>query len=67
LKRGENKISGVTSEFTGGLTYQRGNFEYALNLIYNQIAWEHPIEGIKDESQGVQVHLNFNYRWMYDE
>lgn len=67
LKRGDDKISGRTSEFTGGLVYQRGNFEYALNLAYNQTAWEHPIEGIKDESQGLQMHVNFNYRWMYDE
>ena len=67
LKRGEKKISGRTSEFAGGLVYQRGNFEYALNLAYNQTAWEHPVEGIKDESQGLQMHVNVNYRWMYDE
>ena len=67
LTRGDFDISGLTSEFTGGLTYQRSNVEYALNLAYNQTAWEHPVAGIKDESQGLQVHLNVNYRWMYDE
>jgi len=67
LQRAAYEISGMTSEFAGGLTYQRGNFEYALNLVYNQTAWEHPVEGIKDESQGLQMHVNFNYRWMYDE
>ena len=67
LTRADYKISGSTSEFAGGVVYERDDFEYALNLVYNQIAWEHPIEGIKDESQGVQLHLNVNYRWMYDE
>ena len=67
LQRASYDISGITSEFAGGLSYQRGDFEYALNLVYNQTAWEHPIEGIKDESQGFQAHLNLNYRWMYDE
>ena len=67
LHRTAYDISGITSEFSGGLSYQRGNFECALNIVYNQTAWEHPIEGIKDESQGFQTHLNLNYRWMYDE
>ena len=67
LTRSSYKVSGVTSEFAGGLTYQREAFEYALNLIYHQTAWDHPIDGIKDEAQGIQVHFNLNYRWMDDE
>ena len=67
LQRATYDISGITSEVSGGLIYQRENFEYAFNLVYTQTAWEHPIEGIKDESQGFQAHLNLNYRWMYDE
>ena len=67
LQRNAFDISGVTSEFTGGLTYQRGDFEYALNLAYHQTAWQHPLDGIKDEVHGLQVYLNLSYRWMYDE
>ena len=67
LTRSSYEISGVTSEFSGGLTYQRADLEYALNLIYHQTAWEHPIDGIKDEAQGLQLHINLNYRWMNDE
>ena len=67
LTRKDYDISGVTTEFAGGLAYERGNFEYALNLAYNQTAWEHPINGIKDEAQGLHVHMNINYRWMHNE
>lgn len=67
LKRAAHDISGSTSEFSGGLSYERDDFEYALNLVYNQTAWKHPIEGIKDESNSLQLHLSLNYRWMYHE
>jgi len=67
LTRKEYDISGVTTELAGGVSYERGNFEYAMDLSYDQIAWNHPIDGIKDESQGLQVHLNLNYRWMHNE
>ena len=67
LTRGSNDISGFTTEVNGGVVYQRGNFEYAINLAYNQIAWEHPIDGIKDETQSFQFNMGLNYRWMYDE
>ena len=67
LTRGSNDISGFTTEVNGGLVYQRGDFEYAVNVAFNQIAWEHPIDGIKDETQSVQFNMGVNYRWMYDE
>ena len=67
LTRGSNDISGFTTEVNGGLVYQRGDFEYAVNVAFNQIAWEHPIEGIKDETQSFQFNMGLNYRWMYDE
>jgi len=67
LKRASTKISGLTSEFRGGVNYARGHFEYGLEIAYNSIAWDHPIDGIKDESVGLQLHLCLNYRWMHDE
>jgi len=67
LTRSEHDISGVTSELAGGIGYERSNIEYTLDLSYSQTAWNHPIDGIKDESKGLQVHMNLNYRWMYDE
>ena len=67
LTRGSNDISGFSTEVNGGVVYQRGDFEYAINLAYNQMAWEHPIDGIKDETQSFQFNVGVNYRWMYDE
>lgn len=67
LYRAEQEISGITSELAAGIVYQYGNFEYAFNLAYHQVSWNHPIEGIKDEVQGLQAQIHFNYRWMYDD
>jgi len=67
LTRGSHDISGLTTEVNGGVVYQRGNFEYIVKLAYNQISWEHPIDGIKDETQSFQFNMGLNYRWMYDE
>ena len=67
LKRESSSVLGLTSEFKGGLIYERGHVEYGLEVAYNTIAWEHPTDGIKDESAGLQMQLCFNYRWMYNE
>ena len=67
LERASTKISGLTSEFKGGVVYERADFEYGLEVAYNTIAWNHPIDGIKDESVDLQLYLCINYRWMYND
>ena len=67
LSRHEYLIQGSTSELSTGLSYERHNFEYFFTLNYNQVSWEHPIEGIGDESDNYSLNVGFNYRFMYGE
>jgi opacity protein-like surface antigen len=67
LKRGDESISGFISEVAAGVVYERLGFEYGLEVVSNSISWNHPIDGIEDESLGLQLRLTLMYRWMYDE
>jgi len=65
LSRKKYHIQGQTSEITTGLSYERHNFEYLVTLVYHQASWEHPIEGIGDESSSYNLNFGANYRFMY--
>jgi len=65
LSRETYKISGRTSEFSTGLTYERQQFEYFFTFSYGQIVWEHPVEGIGDESSNYNLNVGLTYRFMY--
>jgi len=67
LTRGDQSISGLTSEFGASIVYERSYFEYEFAVAYNSISWDHPVDGIKDESTGFKAYLGVNYRWMYDD
>ena len=67
LSRKYESIEGRTSELNTGVTYEHLGFEYFLTLAYNSITWQHPIEGIGDESTNYQMNLGVNYRFMYED
>lgn len=68
ISRETYSISGLTTDFSIGLTYSRDdNFEYFINLFNENIIWQHPIEGIADEMRGFGLRTGVNYKLNYGD
>jgi len=65
IERDKLSIRGFTTAAAGGIVYQRGNFEYYLNVTSTTIDWNHPVDGIKDKAHTLGLSFGLNYKLMY--
>ena len=68
ISRESYSISGLTTEFSLGLTYTRDdNFEYFIDFFNDNIIWQHPVDGIADEMTGFGFRTGLNYKLNYGD